>query len=433
MAGPAEFIEGPTGALAGYRVIELTGPLGEWCGRLLANMGAEVIKVEPPGGAPTRAWGPHAELSSADEDGDTGGRAGASAADRSLYFWHNNTSKRGITLDVDGEEGRSLLRRLIAGADVFLETLPPGEAVRLGLDYAALSAENPGLVVCSITPFGPDGPYARLHTTDLVSMALGGPMQSCGYDHQEPELPPVRPGAYHSFHTAGHFACTGILAALFEREGSGRGQHLDIAAHDCLAVMVEFANTYWYYAASVVRRQTGRHAVVQPTARTQYQCVDGRFVNLGLPRDERAWKVLLQTLTEKGIEHDLDDPALLDPANRFSVASRAYDLLEVLCATHTAEDLFHLGQSLGLTWGAVRAPEDWLDDPHAATRGFLVEVEHPELGRSITYPGAPFISAASPWRIRRRAPLVGEDNEIVFGALGLSADQVARLTERGVI
>ena len=415
----APFHDGPAGALMGYSVIELAGPLGEWCGRLLADMGAEVIKVEPPGGGTTRDVGPFVNHTP--------------HPDRSLYFWQNNTSKRAVTLDVTHPDGRALLRRLIAGADVFLETLPPGEPAALGLDYPTLATENARLVMCSITPFGQDGPSAQLHTTDLVSMALGGPMQSCGYDHQEPELPPVRPGPYHSFYTAGHFACTGILAALYEREEDGQGQYLDVAAHDCLAVTVEFANTHWYYGQNVVRRQTGRHAGVQPTARTQYRCADGRYVNLGLPRQESAWMALTEALREKGIEHDLDDPALLDPADRFAAASRAYDLLEILCATHTAEEIFHMGQSLGLTWGAVRAPEDWLDDPHAAARSFLVDVAHPELNRTVTYPGAPFIAPASPWRIRRRAPLVGEDNVEVYGALGLDAAALASLQASGVI
>src|SRR3712207_3929057 len=140
MPAPAHFVEGPPGALTGYRVIELAGPLGEWCGRLLANMGAEVIKVEPPGGAPTRAWGPYAEGSDHEQGQAAVEQSGVSVQDRSLYFWHNNTSKRGVTLDVGREEGRNLLLRLIVGADVFLETLPPGEAAGLGLDYAVLSA-----------------------------------------------------------------------------------------------------------------------------------------------------------------------------------------------------------------------------------------------------------------------------------------------------
>jgi crotonobetainyl-CoA:carnitine CoA-transferase CaiB-like acyl-CoA transferase len=406
----------PSGALAGIRVIELAGALGEWCGRLLADMGADVIKIEPPGGGHSRTVGPFAD----DKPGP----------DRSLYFWHNNASKRGVTLDVQHEQGRTLLRRLIAGADVLLESLPSGEAARLGLDYELLSRDNPGLVMCSITPFGHDGPFAQLKTTDLVSMALGGPLQSCGYEPEDGDLPPVRPGPYHSFHTAGHFACTGILAALFERETSGQGQYLDVAAHDCLSVTVEFANTHWYYRQQVVHRQTGRHAHPQYTARTQYRCADGRYVNLALPRGDAAWLALVETLKTKGLGDGLDDPQLMDPATRFAQGSRAYDLLHVLCATHTAEELFHLGQSLGLTWAAVRAPEDWLDDPHARARGFIVEVEHPELGRSFSYPGAPFVAQDSPWRIRRRAPCVGEDNDAVFEELGLSAAAITGLREQ---
>ena len=426
------FVDGPPGALSGYRVIELAGPLGEWCGRLLANMGADVIKVEPPDGAATRAWGPFAELPADSGSAAASKSSGLSAENRSLYFWHNNTSKRGITLDIEQTDGRTLLHRLIAGADVLLETLPPGDAQALRLDYQSLARDNPRLVMCSITPFGHDGPYAHLKATDLVSMALGGPMQSCGYD-ADAHLPPVRPGPYHSFHTASHFAATGILAALFEREDSGQGQYLDVAAHDCLAVTVEFANTQWYYARSVVRRQTGRHAGVQPTARTQYRAADGRYVNLALPRAEGPWRALVETLKERGLGDGLDDPELLDPVKRFASGSRAYDLLEVLCATHTADELWHLGQQLGLTWGTVRRPEEWLDDPHAAARGFLVEVEHPELGMSFTYSGAPFIAHDSPWRIRRRAPLVGEDNQAVYAELGLDSGALEELRARGII
>jgi crotonobetainyl-CoA:carnitine CoA-transferase CaiB-like acyl-CoA transferase len=239
-------------------------------------------------------------------------------------------------------------------------------------------------------------------------------MQSCGYDPED-ALPPVRPGPYHSFHTAGHFACTGILSALLERESSGLGQYIDVAAHDCLSVTVEFANTHWYYKQDIVRRQTGRHAHPIITARTQYLCADGKYVNLALPRAEAAWNALVAVLTEKGLGEGLDDPALRDPVTRFAEGSRAYDLLHVLCATHTSEELFHLGQSLGLTWAAVRAPEDWLADPHAAARGFFQQVEHPELGRTLPYPGAPFIAHSSPFRIRRRAPLLGEDTQAVLG------------------
>lgn len=390
------------GALAGLRVIELASVWGEWCGRLLASMGAEVIKIEPPDGSVSRAEGPFV-----DDTPD---------ADGSLSFWNSNAGKRSVILDLASEGDRARLRRLIAGADIFVETLTPAEAQALGLTEAALRAANSRLVACSISPFGPDGPYAGLHTTDLVSMALGGPMQSCGYDGEDAGLPPVRPGLNHAAQTAGHFAVTGILAALWEREESGLGQRIEVAAHDCLSVTVEFANTHWYYNEAVVHRQSGRHATPNPTARTQYLCADGRYINLALPRNESAWNALVEMLRARGLGEDLDNPALMDPTQRFAAGSRVYDLLEVLCATHTADELFHTGQRLGLTWAAVRAPEDWLTDPHAAARGFFVAVEQPQLGRAAPFSGAPFISPASPWQVRR-APLLGEDTAAVLAEL----------------
>jgi crotonobetainyl-CoA:carnitine CoA-transferase CaiB-like acyl-CoA transferase len=409
-------------ALAGTRVIELADAHGEWCGKLFADMGADVVKIEPPGGAPTRRVGPFV--------GDEPHR------DRSLYFWHCNTSKRGVTLDAGREDGRRLMRRLVQGADVFISTLAAAEAGGLGLDHASLAALNPRLIHVSITPFGLDGPYveAGFQTTDLVSMALGGPMQSCGYDPGD-GLPPVRPGPDHSYHTASHYAFIGALAALWEREESGRGQLVEVSAQAALAVTVEFANTYWEYDRALLRRQTGRHASWLPsgTARTQYLAADGRYVNLALPTNQAAWEKLLSFLRERGLGEGLDEDALRDPQRRMAMGGALYGLLEVLTANLPSEELFHLGQALGLTWAPVRAPEDWLEDPHAAARGFIVEVEHPELGRSVRYPGAPYRFTRSPWRLRRRAPLLGEDNESVYGELGLSRADLCLLAGAGVI
>jgi crotonobetainyl-CoA:carnitine CoA-transferase CaiB-like acyl-CoA transferase len=408
-------------ALEGLRVVELAGPEGEWCGKLLADMGADVVKVEPPSGAPSRAIGPFVDDL---PDGE-----------RSLFFWHYNTSKRSITLDVESGEGGRLLRDLLRGADVFLETLPPGRARDQGLDYDALSSANSRLIHVALTPFGQDGPYvdAGYQTTDLVTMALGGPMQSCGYSLEDGDLPPVRPGPYHSYHTGSHYACIAILAALWEREESGRGQYIDVSAQAALAVTVEFASTNWEYDRAVLRRQTGRHAGRTPTARTQHLCADGKYVNLGLPFNQDAWHKLLAVLKEKGIEADVDVQALSDPQRRFEMGSVILDLLEVMTANMTSDELFHLGQSIGLTWGAVRQPEDWLEDPHAEARGFFVEVDHPEIGRSVRYPGAPYKFGDSAWQLRRRALRLGEDNAAVFGELGLSAADLRALREAGTV
>ena len=394
-------------ALAGVRVIEAADAHGEWCGKLLADMGADVIKVEPPAGAATRAIGPFVD--------------DQSHPDRSLYFWHYNTGKRSVTLDVGEPDGASRLRALLATADVFIETLPPGRAAALGLDYALLAAANQRLIHVAITPFGQTGPYvdSGYRTTDLVSMALGGPMQSCGYDAEDgPDLPPVRPGDDHSYHTASHYACISTLVALIEREASGLGQYVDVSAQASLAVTVEFANVEWEYARRIVRRRTGRHAFPWTTARTQYICADGRYINLGIPRERNAWLSLVSYLQSQGLGEGLDDVRYLDASRYSERAGAALERLEVLCALHSANDLFHIGQRLGLTWGDVRAPEDWLDDEHARARGFFVEVEHPELGRTITYPGAPYQFSETPWRIEGRAPLLGEHTDEVLAELG---------------
>jgi crotonobetainyl-CoA:carnitine CoA-transferase CaiB-like acyl-CoA transferase len=266
-------------------------------------------------------------------------------------------------------------------------------------------------------------------------------MQSCGYDLEDGDpsassgqaLPPVRPGQYHSYHTGSHYAGISVLAALWEREESGLGQFIDVSTHAALAVTVEFASTFWEYDRAWLRRQTGRHAGRVPTARTQHLAADGKYVNLGLPYQQAVWEKLVEYLKEKGLAEGLPLDQLNDQQTRFQMGSALLDVLQVLTANMTSDELFHLGQRLGMTWGSVRQPEDWLDDPQAKARAFFVEVEHPEIGRTLTYPGAPYKFMGSPWRIQRRAPLLGEDNGEVYGALGLSAADLTALREGGVI
>ncbi|MYI82070.1 MAG: CoA transferase, partial [Chloroflexi bacterium] len=161
----------PGGPLADLRVVELAGEQGQWCGRLLADLGADVVKIEPPGGAPERRFGPYYQ----DEP----------HPDRSLSFWHYNSGKRAITLDIESAEGATVLRRLVAGADVFLETQPPGRLAALGLGPDELRGAEPRLIYCSLTPFGQDGPWRDFQTTDLVQLAAGGQMAQCGYDEED--------------------------------------------------------------------------------------------------------------------------------------------------------------------------------------------------------------------------------------------------------
>ncbi|MDP7588282.1 MAG: CoA transferase, partial [Dehalococcoidia bacterium] len=209
--GPANEMPGP---LAGLRVLELTGEHAQWCGKLMADLGADVIKVEPPGGQHTRSVGPFLD--------DIPHR------ERSLSFWHYNTSKRGITLDLDSPGGRSIFLRLVPTVDVILETHPPGYLSSLGLGYEELASVNPGLIMCSLTPFGQDGPWRDYATSDLLHLAAGGQMASCGYDPEDvADAPPLAPGGGNAWHIASHYAYMGILAALYYRDMAGEGQYID--------------------------------------------------------------------------------------------------------------------------------------------------------------------------------------------------------------
>ena len=199
----------PEGPFSGIRVLELADEKGQWCGKLLADMGADVVKIEPPGGQETRTVGPFFR--------DMPNR------DRSLSFWHYNTSKRGITLSLETEDGRRLFRRLAAQADVVLETFRPGYMASLGLGYDDLKKDNPRLVMCSLTPFGQDGPWKDYETSDLLHLAAGGQMAGCGYtEEEEPDAPPIAPGGGQAWHMGSHFAMMATGAALLNRTVTGK-------------------------------------------------------------------------------------------------------------------------------------------------------------------------------------------------------------------
>ena len=412
--------DGPLGDL---RVIEVGGEVGEWCGKLLADLGADVIKVEPPGGAAEREIGPFFE--------DVPG------AERSLHFWHYNTSKRGITLDLESAAGRELFRRLADTADVVLESQAPGYLPSLGLGYDNLATNNPGLVMCSLTPFGQQGPWRDYRTSDLVHLAVGGQMGECGYDEADvPNAPPIGPGGGNSWHTAGHYAFIGIMSALFHRGVHGEGQYIDASVHDACALTTEGGVTQWIYNQTVVKRQTGRHAAASPSPRAQFLCADGRYINtlmFGLRMSPQQLRVVADWFDQRGLAADLRDEKYQDPEALNGSMPHIIEVAERFFAATPSDEVYHGAQQRGFALGPVRAPEDVAADEHFRDRGFFVTVEHPELDRSFEYPGAAAIYHASPWRIRRRAPLIGEDNLEVFAELGVSREALGVLRESGVI
>ncbi|MEZ5815643.1 MAG: CoA transferase [Hyphomicrobiaceae bacterium] len=414
-------VEGP---LAGLRVLELADEKGQFCGKLMGDLGADVVKIEPPGGEAARRVGPFYE--------------DIPDPNRSLSFWYYNTSKRGITLDLETADGRAMFGRLAAVADVILETREPGYLASLGLDYEALSYKNPGLVLCSLTPFGQTGPWRDYRSSDLLHMAAGGEMASCGYDEEDvPGAPPIAPGGGNAWHMGGHFAYMGILAALVSRTVSGRGQHVDCSIHEACALTTESAIANYVYRGEVLIRQTGRHHAAGPTPRTQFLAKDGKYVTalVGGRLNPKYVLELAELFDVFGFAHDLRDPKYQDPKAIAEMTPHIIDgLVASFIAGLPAEDVYHAAQERGFTWATVRAPEDLLEDQHLQDRGFWKEVWHPEIGRSFIYPGEAAIYNGSPWRISRRAPLVGEHNrEILCGELGVSLGELCALTENGVV
>jgi crotonobetainyl-CoA:carnitine CoA-transferase CaiB-like acyl-CoA transferase len=419
--GAASFSPGP---LAGLRVLELADEKGQFCGKLMADLGADVIKIEPPGGQNTRAVGPFLD--------DIPHR------ERSLSFWHYNTSKRGITLNLDTSEGRDLFRRLIPQADIILETYPPGYLPALGLGYEELSRLNPRLIVCSLTPFGQTGPWRDYQTSDLLQLAAGGQMGCCGYDSEDvPDAPPIAPGGGNAWHIGSHFAYIAIMAALSFRDLTGEGQYIDASIHEACALTTEAAVPTYSYTGKVVQRHTGRAAAVEKSEPTQFITRDGAWLNTtrsGFNLTPTRLRRLAEWMDTYGLAQDLLDEKFQNPATIQANVPHIAVALETFFASIPLEEAWHGGQELGLPWGAIRSMDEIIDDQHLQDRGFFVEVAHPELGRSFIYPGPAAIYSQSPWRISRRAPLIGEHNiEIFCDELGLSRAELAVLAESGVV
>ena len=423
----------PGNALDGLRVVEIAHERICFAGKLLADMGAEVIVVEPPGGDSTRGYPPFLD----DEPGP----------ERSLYWWHYNTSKRAVTLDIESLRGRELFAELVKTADVVIESENPGRMAALSLDYFDLAKLKSDIIVVSMTPFGRTGAGDAELATDLTILAGGGPVWMCGYDDHS--LPPVRGGGNQGYHTGCHFAVLSALTAILVRDATGEGQHCDVNMHAAANVTTEYGSYGWLVAGETVQRQTGRHAGPTMTMESQIQCADGRWANTGVPpRNPREFGNVRDWIVELGLEGEFPEIFLLemgmqkefidlgligkdDETTALFAAGR--DAMNLISKRVSAYDFFQGAQSRGIALGVIYSPEEVMEDPHFIERGFPTEVEHEDLGRTITYPGAPYKFEKTPWRIQRRAPHLGEHNEQIFGALGTTAAELDALRADGIV
>ncbi len=406
-----------SGPLTGLRVIELCDELGQLAGKLLADMGADVIKVEPPEGSAARRVGPFVD--------DVPG------ANRSLNFWYHNTNKRSVVLDLDSPAGGAAWKALVAAADIVIEDRPPGALDRLGLGHRSLLGADgpaqPSLIWCSLTPFGQGGPWADFHATDLTALALGGPMMMNGYDPADAEgAPPIRGHGDQGYNTACHYAVQGILAALLYRDRTGRGQHIDASMHEALSSTTEVGLPYWFTQRVNVIRQTGRHAAATRSEPWLYLANDNRHALIfGVGRDNASWKKIKEWFQSEGFGLQFDEPRFDEPAAR-QPARGTPEAAEILAevgrfiAAHAADEIYRGGQERRQSWGVVRAPDEALNDPHWDDRGFWVEITGEGRPGPVRMPGAPYQFSETPWELRRPAPRLGEHTREVLAELGIS-------------
>lgn len=417
--------DGLSSALQNIAVVEIGDERCEFAGLLLSSLGAEVIKLEPRQGSPSRRLGPFAGPTPDPE--------------QSLCFWRYNLGKKSVTLDVDHPAAPKVIDRLAMRADVIVDS-GEGKATNDRLSsHRKLRERNQSLSVCTITPYGLDGPYRDFKATDLTQLAMGGVMAVCGYDPRADgtyDTPPIAPGMWQSYHLACEYAVVSIMAALNFRELTGEGQFIDVSVHEAVNTCTEVAMPTYIYAGMVVKRQTSRHAAHVLTRPWLHQSADGGYVNATVTPFEREFRALVSLLDEAGIEHDLRSDAYSDQKKRSNSRVQAHinELISKLVASMPAEDVFHRAQAKGIGWAYVRRPEENLDDPHFQARGSFAPIFQPELGRDLYYPAS--VATDGTNRVmgpKGRAPRLGEHTRDVLAGVGFSESEIADLAAQGAI
>ena len=373
---------------------------GPYCAMLLCDMGARVIKVEPPGGDSTRAM--------------AGARGGDSPAFNAV-----NRGKLGVVLDLRRSEGRNAFRRLARTADVLVENYRPGVMARLGLDYPTLAAENPRLVYASISGYGQTGPAASKGGFDLVAQGVTGIMSVTG----EPDRPPLKAGLPLTDLGAGLFALSAILAALVWRTSSGRGQHIDTSLLDAGVALSVWEATE-YFAGQGPQRLGSAHRMSAPYQ--AFRCADGN-ITIGAAND-RMFSKLAVVL---GHQEWVSDPRFASDDRRVQHRVALASLIEAVTVKSTCADWLRRLDEAGIPCGPINTYAEVFADPQVIARELAVEVDHPTLGRLRSL-GTPIKMSATPLDPHRRAPLLGEHTEEVLRAAGFTDEDVQALRSSGV-
>ena len=403
----------PPGALRGVRVVEWSNFVSApFCGKLLGELGADVIKIEPPGrGEDSRSYGPFPNREPHPE--------------RSGLFLFANLNKRGMTLDLETDAGRGLLDRLLESADVFLENQPIESLERIGLDYQTLKARHTHLIATSISPYGRSGPYQRYLGNDLTVNALGGLSFGTGFPGREPLRTPLHQASY----LAGVGAAFATIVALLGRDLTGRGQQVDVAEAQVVGTLLTGYHLPTYIYRGIAGSRSGNRMRLGLFPNCVLPCRYG-YVCIDAPQLEQYQRFL----DLMGDQEWMQEPRYRD---RRAMSDQYPEEAEALIAPwfmeHTKEEILQLCLKNRVPCVPVLNFDEVLSDPQLSSRGYFQELGHPEAG-NFRYPGPPYRFSASPPRVVRAAPTLGQHNrEILCDELGLVASEYANLRRAGVV
>ena len=356
--------------LSGVRLIDVSDEKGSFCSKLLADMGATVLKIEKPGGDASRMTGPF--------------RGDSPNSERSLSFLNDLANKGRITLNIECPADKERFTQLIKETDILVETSSPGYMDELGLGYESLKEKNQRLIMASITGFGQTGPRKGFKSCDLIASAFGGQMYVSG----SPSMPPVPQFGNQSYLTASLFTAVGILLALRARKRSGRGDYLDISLQEAVASCLDHVLVRYFHEKVVATRQGNRHwnhfFVI-------LECKDG-FIQL---TPFYCWETLVEWLDSEGMAEDLCDERWHDAGYRIVHADHVIEVLRAWTMTHAKKELFELGQLMRFPWAPVCSPEDVLESPQLKARAFFVDFKESALPNVLRHPGLPYKSSIS--------------------------------------
>ena len=410
--------------LSSYRVLDLTGGECDFCGKIIADMGADVVKIEPPDGSPGRDIGPFVD--------DIPDRQ------KSLHWFIYNANKRGITLDLYSDSGKDIFHKLVKTAYVIIESFSPEHDLKGFLSYAELSKINPGIITTSITPFGLTGPYKNYKAPDLIGIAMGGAMYLTG----DTDMPPVFVSFPQAYLHASAQAAVATLIALWHGAVSGEGQQVDVSMQESVTILSQTAVPYWSLYSQVLARAGSYRVGVSTAAKLRqiWKCKDGyiAFLVFGGKTGEKSNRSLIEWIDSEGMADDFlrqMDPAFDMGSSDQEFHDRLSKSVERFFLAHTKAELYEEALKRKIMLYPVSSVKDLLESPQLNARGFWEEVEHPieDVGGSLIYPGAFAQLSETPWKIRCCAPLIGEHNQEIYSELGLSGDELLSLKQAGIL